>query len=59
MPLEDIINSLANSVQTLENQKSQKAISMSRLESQGNLLSQTVVNPKQNIGAIILSGRRL
>ena len=65
MSLEEIVKSLATntqqfqqktraSIQNLENQVSQLASSMSRLESQGKLSSQTVVNPKQNASAITL-----
>ncbi|XP_024046622.1 uncharacterized protein LOC112100976, partial [Citrus clementina] len=50
------------SIQNLENQMSQLATTMSRLESQvsGKLPSQTEVNPKQNASAVILrSGKEL
>ncbi|KAL0320090.1 UNVERIFIED_CONTAM: hypothetical protein Sradi_5270500 [Sesamum radiatum] len=44
----------------LESQMSQLASSVSRLESQGKLPSQTVINPKQNASAIVLrSGKEL
>lgn len=47
-------------MQTLENQVSQIATSMNRLESQGKLPSQTIVNPKQNLSAVTLrSGKQL
>ncbi|XP_019149873.1 PREDICTED: uncharacterized protein LOC109146677 [Ipomoea nil] len=57
--LEDIVKSLATntqqfqqetrtSIQHLESQVSQLASTVSRLESQGKLPSQTIVNPKQN-----------
>ncbi|XP_043813667.1 uncharacterized protein LOC122723840 [Manihot esculenta] len=71
MSLEDIVQSLANStlafqqetkssIQNLENQMSQLATSVSKLESQGKLPSQTVPNPKQNVSAIMLrSGKEL
>ncbi|XP_043812712.1 uncharacterized protein LOC122723680 [Manihot esculenta] len=71
MSLEDIVQSLANStlafqqetkssIQNLENQMSQLATSVSKLESQGKLPSQTVPNPKQNASAITLrSGKEL
>ncbi|KAH9751265.1 hypothetical protein KPL71_014224 [Citrus sinensis] len=71
--LEEIVKSLATntqqfqqattaSIQNLENQVSQLATTMSRLESQvsGKLPSQTEVNPKQNDSAVILrSGKEL
>ncbi|KAL0403700.1 UNVERIFIED_CONTAM: Retrovirus-related Pol polyprotein from transposon.6 [Sesamum radiatum] len=48
------------SIQNLESQMSQLASSVSRLESQGKLPSQTVINPKQNASAIVLrSGKEL
>ncbi|XP_019184289.1 PREDICTED: uncharacterized protein LOC109179183 [Ipomoea nil] len=71
MSLEDIIKSLATntqqfqqetrtSIQHLESQMSQLASTVSRLESQGKLPSQTVINPKQNASAFILrSGKEL
>ncbi|KAE8665021.1 ocs element-binding factor 1-like [Hibiscus syriacus] len=71
MSLEEIVKSLATntqqfqqetrtSIQNLENQMSQLASSVSRLESQGKLPSQTIVNPKQNVSAITLrSGKEL
>ncbi|KAH9741368.1 Endonuclease [Citrus sinensis] len=71
--LEEIVKSLATntqqfqqattaSIQNLENQVSQLATTMSRLESQvsGKLPSQSEVNPKQNASAVILrSGKEL
>ncbi|KAE8678287.1 hypothetical protein F3Y22_tig00111427pilonHSYRG00326 [Hibiscus syriacus] len=71
MSLEEFVKSLATntqqfqqetrtSIQNLENQMSQLASSISRLESQGNLHSQIVVNPRQNVSAITLrSGKEL
>ncbi|XP_043808707.1 uncharacterized protein LOC122722298 [Manihot esculenta] len=71
MSIEDIVQSLANStlafqqetkssIQNLENQMSQLATSVSKLESQGKLPSQTVPNPKQNVSVIMLrSGKEL
>ncbi|XP_031105706.1 uncharacterized protein LOC116010433 [Ipomoea triloba] len=71
MSLEDIVKSLATntqqfqqetrtSIQHLESQMSQLASTVSRLESQGKLASQTIVNPKQNVSAITLrSGKGL
>ncbi|KAK4385593.1 Retrovirus-related Pol polyprotein from transposon.6 [Sesamum angolense] len=48
------------SIQNLESQVSQLASSVSRLESQGKLPSQTIINPKQNASAIVLrSGKEL
>ncbi|KAH9716295.1 hypothetical protein KPL71_021412 [Citrus sinensis] len=50
------------SIQNLENQMSQLATTVSRLESQvlGRLPSQSEVNPKQNVSAVILrSGKEL
>ncbi|KAK4394420.1 hypothetical protein Sango_1912800 [Sesamum angolense] len=47
-------------IKNLEAQMSQLASSVSKLESQGKLPSQTVVNPKQNASAIVLrSGKEL
>ena len=68
--LEEIVKSLATntqqattaSIQNLENQMSQLATTVSRLESQvlGRLPSQSEVNPKQNVSAVILrSGTEL
>ncbi|KAH9782757.1 hypothetical protein KPL71_009045 [Citrus sinensis] len=71
--LEEIVKSLATnaqqfqqattaSIQNLENQMSQLATTVSRLESQvlGRLPSQSEVNPKQNVSAVILrSGKEL
>ncbi|XP_071916696.1 uncharacterized protein [Coffea arabica] len=73
MSLEDIVKSLATntqqfqqetktSIHNLENQMSQLASTVNRLESQlsGKLPSQTIVNPKQNASAITLrSGKEL
>ncbi|XP_039050452.1 uncharacterized protein LOC120191588 [Hibiscus syriacus] len=71
MSLEEIVKSLETntqqfqqetrtSIQNLENQMSQLASSVNRLESQGKLPSQTIVNPKQNVSAITLrSGKEL
>ncbi|KAL0286859.1 UNVERIFIED_CONTAM: Retrovirus-related Pol polyprotein from transposon.6 [Sesamum radiatum] len=71
MPLEDIVKTLAlstqqfqqetrSSIQNLESQISQLVSSVSRLESQGKLPSQTIINPKQNASAIVLrSGKEL
>ncbi|KAL0388977.1 UNVERIFIED_CONTAM: hypothetical protein Scaly_0254800 [Sesamum calycinum] len=48
------------SIQNLESQMSQLASSVSKLESQGKLPSQFVVNSKQNASAIVLrSGKQL
>ncbi|KAH9703688.1 hypothetical protein KPL70_011180 [Citrus sinensis] len=71
--LEEIVKSLATntqqfqqattvSIQNLENQMSQLATTVSRLESQvlGRLPSQSEVNPKQNVSAVIVrSGTEL
>ena len=71
MSLEDIVKSLAIntkqfqeetklSIQNLENQVSRLASSMSKLESQGKLPSQTVTNSKQSVNAVTLrSGKEL
>jgi hypothetical protein len=71
MSLEDIVQSLATntlqfqqemkaSIQNLENQVSQLATSVGRLESRANLPSQTEVNLKQNASVITLrSGKEL
>ncbi|PIN01369.1 DNA-directed DNA polymerase [Handroanthus impetiginosus] len=71
MSLEDIVKSLATntqqfqqetrkSIQDLEKQVGQLATSLNRLESQGKLPSQTVINPKQNASAITLrNGKEL
>ncbi|KAL0461398.1 UNVERIFIED_CONTAM: hypothetical protein Slati_0027400 [Sesamum latifolium] len=69
MPLEDIVKTLAlstqqfhqetrSSIQNLESQVSQLASSVSRLESQGKLPSQTIINPKQNVSAITLCSEK-
>ena len=58
--LEEMMKSLANTVQSLQQQMGQIATSVSKLESQGKLPSQTEINPKQNASAIMLrSGREL
>ncbi|KAL0362574.1 UNVERIFIED_CONTAM: hypothetical protein Scaly_1212600 [Sesamum calycinum] len=50
----------SNPSKNLESQMSQLASSVSKLESQGKLPSQTVINPKQNASAIVLrSGKEL
>ncbi|XP_010268950.1 PREDICTED: uncharacterized protein LOC104605763 [Nelumbo nucifera] len=73
MFLEDIVKSLAintlqfqqetrTSIQRLDNQMGQMAMMISRLEAQslGKLPSQTVVNPKENVSAIVLrSGKQV
>ncbi|KAL0344382.1 UNVERIFIED_CONTAM: hypothetical protein Sangu_1325600 [Sesamum angustifolium] len=46
------------SIQNLESQKSQLASSVSRLESQGKLPSQTIINPKQNVSAITVCSEK-
>ncbi|KAL0419271.1 UNVERIFIED_CONTAM: hypothetical protein Sradi_1340600 [Sesamum radiatum] len=47
-------------IHNLESQMSQLASSVSKLESQGKLPSQTIVNPKQNASVIVLrSGKEL
>ncbi|KAL0298182.1 UNVERIFIED_CONTAM: hypothetical protein Sangu_3155900 [Sesamum angustifolium] len=46
------------SIQYLESQVSQLAFSVSRLESQGKLPSQTIINPKQNVSAIIVCSEK-
>ncbi|KAK4388076.1 hypothetical protein Sango_2414200 [Sesamum angolense] len=52
--------STQTSIQNLESQMSQLASSVSKLESQGKLPSQTVIKPKQNASAIVLrSGKEL
>ncbi|KAK4391633.1 hypothetical protein Sango_1941100 [Sesamum angolense] len=52
--------STQTSIQNLESQMSQLASSVSKLESQGKLPSQTVINPKQNASAIVIrSGKEL
>ncbi|XP_052621272.1 uncharacterized protein LOC128127061 [Lactuca sativa] len=67
MSLEDIVKSLATSTQTfqqetkasiknLEQQFSQLATSVSKLESQGKLPTQTENNPRHNVCAITLRG---
>ncbi|KAF7839569.1 putative RNA-dependent RNA polymerase 1 [Senna tora] len=54
------VKSLASSMQSLEQQMSQLATSVSKLESQGKLPSQTKTNPKHNANAITLrSGKEL
>ncbi|KAJ9542794.1 hypothetical protein OSB04_029300 [Centaurea solstitialis] len=71
MSLEEIVKNLATntlqfqqkteaSLQNLGAQMTQLATSVSRLESQGKLPSQTETNPKQNVSAIVLrSGKEL
>ncbi|KAL0288189.1 UNVERIFIED_CONTAM: hypothetical protein Sangu_2667600 [Sesamum angustifolium] len=46
------------SIQNLESQVSQLAFSVSRLESQGKLPSQTIINPKQNVSAITMCSEK-
>ncbi|KAL0423830.1 UNVERIFIED_CONTAM: hypothetical protein Sradi_0917800 [Sesamum radiatum] len=46
------------SIQNLESQVSQLASSVSRLESQGKLPSQTFINPKQNVSAITVCSEK-
>ncbi|KAK4395446.1 hypothetical protein Sango_1698900 [Sesamum angolense] len=46
------------SIQNLESQMSQLASSVSRLESQGKLPSQTIINPKQNVSAITMCSEK-
>ncbi|KAK4400562.1 hypothetical protein Sango_1162300 [Sesamum angolense] len=46
------------SIQNLESQVSQLASSISRLESQGKLPSQTIINPKQNVSAITMCNEK-
>ncbi|KAL0406331.1 UNVERIFIED_CONTAM: hypothetical protein Slati_3947000, partial [Sesamum latifolium] len=69
MPLEDIVKTLAlsteqfqqetrSSIQNLESQVCQLASSVSHLESQGKLPSQTIINPKQNVSAITLCSEK-
>ncbi|KAJ9568340.1 hypothetical protein OSB04_004306 [Centaurea solstitialis] len=71
MSLEEIVKNLATntlqfqqkteaSIQNLRAQMTQLATSVSQLESQGKLPSQTETNPKQNVSAIALrSGKEL
>ncbi|XP_023732210.2 uncharacterized protein LOC111880026 [Lactuca sativa] len=70
MSLEDIVKSLATSTQSfqqetkasikhLEQQVSQLAQSVSKMESQGKLPSQTEKNPKHNACAITLRGKKI
>ncbi|XP_052625789.1 uncharacterized protein LOC128132839 [Lactuca sativa] len=67
MSLEDIVKNLATTTQTfqqetkasiknLEQQVTQLAISISKLESQGKLSAQTETNPRHNVCAITLRG---
>ncbi|KAL0334052.1 UNVERIFIED_CONTAM: hypothetical protein Sangu_1561400 [Sesamum angustifolium] len=52
--------STQTSIQNLEYQMSQLTSSVSKLESQGKLPSQSIVNPKQNASVIVLrSGKEL
>ena len=68
LSLEDIVRALATntkqvqqetraSIQNLENQMSQIATSVNKLEAQnsGKLPSQTVVNPKENVSVVMLT----
>ncbi|KAL2252442.1 UNVERIFIED_CONTAM: hypothetical protein Sindi_0038900 [Sesamum indicum] len=66
--LEDMMKALTQqfqqqtqaSIQNLESQISQLASSVGKLESQGKLPSQSVINPRQNVSAITLrSGKEL
>ncbi|KAL2232540.1 UNVERIFIED_CONTAM: Retrovirus-related Pol polyprotein from transposon 17.6 [Sesamum indicum] len=63
--LEDMMKALfqqqtQTSIQNLESQISQLASSVGKLESQGKLPSQSVINPRQNASAIVLrSGKEL
>ncbi|XP_024035604.1 uncharacterized protein LOC112096411 [Citrus clementina] len=60
--LRNVNEATTTSIQNLENQMSQLATTVSRLESQvlGRLPSQSEVNPKQNVSAVILrSGTEL
>ncbi|KAL0285516.1 UNVERIFIED_CONTAM: hypothetical protein Sradi_7172500 [Sesamum radiatum] len=56
--IQNLENQTRTSIQNLESQMSQLASSVSRLESQGKLPSQTVINPKQNVSAIILCSEK-
>lgn len=71
MSLDEIIKALADntqkfqqetraSIQSLGNQITQIATSVGKLETQnsGKLLSQTVVNPKENASAMVLRSRK-
>ena len=68
LSLEDIVRARATntkqfqqetraSIQNLENQMSQIATSVNKLEAQnsGKLPSQTVVNPKENVSVVMLT----
>jgi len=73
MSLDDIVKSLATntlqfqqetraSIQSLENQMGQMATAINKLEAQssGKLPSQTVINPRENVSAIVLrSGKEV
>ncbi|XP_020552909.1 uncharacterized protein LOC105172102 [Sesamum indicum] len=59
--LEDMMKALQQtqaSIQNLESQISQLASSVGKLESQGKLPSQSVINPRQNVSAITLRSRK-
>ncbi|KAL0444838.1 UNVERIFIED_CONTAM: hypothetical protein Slati_2206500 [Sesamum latifolium] len=56
--IQNLENQTRSSIQNLESQVSQLASSVSRLESQGKLPSQTIINPKQNVSAIILCSEK-
>ncbi|KAK4390452.1 hypothetical protein Sango_2108500 [Sesamum angolense] len=58
--IQQLQQSVQTSIQNLESQMSQLASSVSKLEYQGKLPSQTVINPKHNASAIVLrSGKEL
>ncbi|KAL0420997.1 UNVERIFIED_CONTAM: hypothetical protein Slati_3122600 [Sesamum latifolium] len=56
--IQNLENQTRASIQNLDSQVSQLASSVSRLEFQGKLPSQTIINPKQNIGAITLCSEK-
>ncbi|KAL0463418.1 UNVERIFIED_CONTAM: hypothetical protein Slati_0229400 [Sesamum latifolium] len=56
--IQNLENQTRSSIQNLESQVSQLASSISRLESQGKLPSQTIINPKQNVSAITLCSEK-
>ncbi|KAL0408249.1 UNVERIFIED_CONTAM: hypothetical protein Sradi_1759300 [Sesamum radiatum] len=58
LSIQNLENQTRASIQNLESQMSQLASSVSRLESQGKVPSQTVINPKQNVSAITLCSEK-
>ncbi|KAF7843730.1 DNA-directed DNA polymerase [Senna tora] len=58
MSTQQFQNETRSCIQSLESQVSKLATSMSKLESQGKLPSQTEANPRQNVSAITLRSEK-